>query len=97
MVSKVKENKNCIHLKPTIIPDRSYGGKPNGPEDIKTYQCELHSMSFNCQDCQDFEPLSKNLKSWKDLNILVNDYQLALEEQNNNFSKKILAFLNTSP
>ncbi len=41
--------------------------------------------------------VNKNMESWKDLDNLVNDYRIALKEQNNNFSKKILTFLNTSP
>jgi hypothetical protein len=37
------------------------------------------------------------MKSWEDLNILINDYELALTDQNTIFSKKILSFLNTGP
>jgi len=37
------------------------------------------------------------MKSWKDLDVLINDYRLALEEQNTVFSRKILSFLNASP
>jgi len=37
------------------------------------------------------------MKSWQDLNILLSDYSIALSNEDNNFSKKILAFLNTSP
>jgi len=41
--------------------------------------------------------MEKSIDSWQDMEILVNDYRLALEEQNNNFSKKILTFLNMGP
>jgi hypothetical protein len=41
--------------------------------------------------------MSNKMKTWTDLDILTTDYKNALEEEDNNFSKKILSFLNTSP
>ena len=37
------------------------------------------------------------MKGWKDLDVLINNYGAALEEQNTIFSRKILSFLNTGP